>query len=141
MEKRFNIKRLFYYNSLAFPRGYNSSLVFPMAEKLQSFSGEYFLPLWYPDINISSIVYFKRLRGSIFYDYSRGMMFNPSSPPFNEKYDSFASTGGSLVVDFHFLRIRFPITVGVEYSYLPYLNISNYSMIFNINVFGFNINR
>ena len=141
MERRFDTRRMFYFNSLDLPRGYNSSLVLPLAENLQSFSGEYSLPLWYPDINISSILYFKRLRGSVFYDYSRGKMFNSGTSSFNKEYDFFSSTGGSIVVDLHFLRIRFPISLGVEYAYLPYLNNSSYSMIFNINVFGFNINK
>jgi hypothetical protein len=141
MEKRLNTRRMFYYNALNMPRGYSPSLVVPLAEKFENFTGEYFLPLWYPDINISSILYFKRLRGSIFYDYSRGKMFNSETSSFNQSYSSYASTGGSLVVDLHFLRIRFPISLGVEYAYLPNLNLNRYSLIFNINVFGFNINH
>jgi len=141
IEKRGNVKRMFYFNSLTFPRGYNSSLVLPLAENLQILSGEYFLPLWYPDINLSSIVYFKRLRGSLFYDYSRGRMFNTASSRFNSDFEIFTSTGGSLVVDLHFLRIRFPVSLGVQYAYLPLLNGSDFSMLFNINIFGFNINK
>ena len=141
IEKRNRVRRMFYYNSLNFPRGYNSFIVLPFAENLQSISGEYSLPLWYPDINISSIVYFKRLRGSLFYDYSRGKIFNSGSSTFNSDYDLFTSTGGSLALDLHLLRIRFPISLGVQYAYLPLLNGSDISMIFNINIFGFNINR
>ncbi len=141
IEKRNNVKRMFYYNSLDFPRGYSSSIVLPLAENLQSISGEYSLPIWYPDINISSIIYFKRLRGSLFYDYSHAKIFNTESFDFNKDYDMFTSTGGSLVMDLHFLRIRFPISLGVEYAYLPMLNRNEFSMIFNINVFGFNINN
>jgi hypothetical protein len=77
----------------------------------------------------------------VFYDYSRGKMFDSGSSSFSQEYDFFTSTGGSLVVDFHFLRIRFPISMGVQYAYLPSLNANSYSMIFNINVFGFNINK
>ena len=132
---------MFYHNSLDFPRGYNSSLVLPLAENLQSVSGEYFLPIWYPDINISSIIYFKRLRGSLFYDYSRAKIFNTESSDFNPDYDIFTSAGGSLIMDLHFLRIRFPISLGVEYAYLPSLNRNEFSFIFNLNVFGFNINN
>ncbi len=141
IEKRKEVKRMFYYNSLDFPRGYNSSIVLPIAENLQSISGEYFLPIWYPDINISSILYFKRLWGSLFYDCSRAKMFNPESSTFNTNYNVFTSAGGSLVTDLHFLRIRFPISLGVEYAYLPSLNRNEFSMVFNINVFGFNINK
>ncbi len=141
IEKRKNAKRMFYYNSLDFPRGYSSSIVLPLAENLQSISGEYSLPIWYPDINISSILYFKRLRGSLFYDYSRANIFNAEYSDFNTNYDLFTSAGGSLVMDLHFLRIRFPISLGVEYAYLPMLNRNEISMVFNINVFGFNINN
>lgn len=141
IEKRSNVKRMFYYNSLNFPRGYNSSIVTPLAKNMQRVSAEYSLPIWYPDINISSILYFKRLRGSLFYDYCRGKVFNSESSDFNPDYDIYTSTGSSLVLDFHFLRIRFPISVGVEYAYLPMIKSNEFSMILNINVFGFNINR
>ncbi len=141
IEKRSNVKRMFFYNSLDLPRGYTSSMVLPLAERLQNISGEYFLPIWYPDINISSILYFKRLRGSLFYDYARAKIFNTESSTFNPDYDIFTSTGGSLVVDLHFLRIRFPISLGVEYAYLPTFNRNEFSLVFNINVFGFNINN
>lgn len=141
MEKRSNVKRMFYYNSLDFPRGYNSSILLPLAENMQTISGEYSLPIWYPDINLSSILYCKRVRGSLFYDYSRAKLFNTESSDFNADYDILTSTGGSMVVDLHFLRIRFPISLGVEYAYLPEVNRNEFSMILNINVFGFNINK
>ena len=145
-EKRNDYKRIFFYNSLDFPRGYESfdrhnSNILRLAEVMQSASAEYTLPLWYPDINISSIAYFKRLKGKLFCDYTRGKLFNTVHSNFNPDYSVFTSLGGSLAVDFHLLRIRFPINVGLQYAYLPQFRTYDLSMIFSIDVFGFNIDR
>jgi hypothetical protein len=50
------------------PRGYSSE---PL-ESVYRLSANYTLPLWYPDLALGSLAYFKRLRANLFYDYSEG---------------------------------------------------------------------
>lgn len=74
-------------------RGYGSA---PF-ERIYSISANYTLPLWYPDLAIGSLAYFKRLRGNLFYDYSEGRLLNADA--------QLRSFGVELVTDFRLIRL------------------------------------
>ncbi|GJM29119.1 MAG: hypothetical protein DHS20C17_17540 [Cyclobacteriaceae bacterium] len=74
-------------------RGYSS---FPF-ERIYRVSVNYTLPIWYPDLSIGSLAFFKRLRGNMFYDYSEGDLFGSKVP--------LRSYGLEIVTDFRLVRL------------------------------------
>jgi len=52
----------------AYPSNYGYSR--PAAENSYRILAKYTMPLWYPDIGVTGLVFFKRLYASAFYDYS-----------------------------------------------------------------------
>ena len=137
LEKQ-NPKKFIYLNNLNFPRGYSNIV----AEKLVTFQGDYILPLFYPDLNIGQFLYVPRLHASIFYDFARGTVnydFNTSIR--EDDPTNYASYGGKINVDFHALRIPFPLTLGFQLSYVPDYNDFFTDFTFSIDFYGFTVNR
>jgi hypothetical protein len=81
------------------------------ADKMYSFSVNYKLPLFYPDWSLGSVMYIKRFKLNLFYDFAGGtdpdMIYTSSS------------TGAELTADLHFLRFVFPFEIGVRSCYSP----------------------
>ena len=108
---------LLYNNALSYPRGYNETVV---SEKLTSFSADYTMPLFYPDLAVGSLLYLKRIRGSAFYDVSRGEnTYNYGSRIYTEGYTGYSSFGAELLADFYILRFPFEISAGATAGYIP----------------------
>jgi hypothetical protein len=57
-----------YTNFSTLPRGYYNIL----STDIRVFSVDYVLPLIYPDLNVASLLYVKRIRAGLFYDYATG---------------------------------------------------------------------
>ncbi len=74
-------------------RGYSSR---PF-ERIFRISANYSLPIWFPDLAIGSLAYFKRLRGNIFYDYSEGRLLGTDT--------RLRSYGLELITDFRLIRL------------------------------------
>ncbi len=74
-------------------RGYSSR---PF-ERIYRISANYSLPIWFPDLAIGSLAYFKRLRGNIFYDYSEGRLLGTDT--------RLRSYGLELITDFRLIRL------------------------------------
>ena len=116
-----------YYNNYSFsdmlfyPRGY----VNQSNDELKSFSLNYKLPLFYPDFKIGSLLYFKRFKANIFYDFATGKILNISK--------MYNSTGIELTTDFNLLRFIFPIDAGVRAVYIPEKKINVFEMLLNIS--------
>ncbi len=55
-------------NRIDFPRGYASAI----SAEIKTFSADYALPLAYPDWSIEPVIYLKRIRADLFYDWSHG---------------------------------------------------------------------
>lgn len=73
---------------------------------------DYSVPLVYPDFNLGSLIYLKRIKINLFYDYS----MLPDLPQ-NENYSGdnyFWSYGSDLTLDLHFLRAKFPFELGLR---------------------------
>jgi len=71
----------------------------------------YHFPIVYPDLGIASIVYFQRLRGNLFYDYTRNYSRNKKAT------DALRSVGGELYFDTRWWN-QLPVSFGVRVSYL-----------------------
>ncbi len=123
-----------YRNKLPWPRGYDHNLV---AEKLLSFSADYTMPLFYPDLAAGSFLYLKRIRGTLFYDYSKGVdIRNYADRSFHAGPKRFCSAGSELMADFYLLRIPFEISAGIQAGYMPYENRYFVNGAFSVNIYG-----
>lgn len=98
---------LYQYSSLVlYPRGTRSVFL----QEFAKYSGNYLLPLFYPDYNLSRYLYFKRISLNLFYDELNGRFSGMS-------YRA-ASYGWETIFEMHFLRIFLPFSIGVRGSYV-----------------------
>jgi len=127
-------RKLLYRNSVPWPRGYTEDLV---AEKLFSFSADYTMPLFYPDLTIGSLFYLKRIRGTFFYDSSTGEGIRDyTSRTYTAGSKRYTSVGSELMADFQILRIPFEMGAGVRAGYLPEKNRYFVKGAFSVNIYG-----
>ena len=92
---------------ISYPRGYTGSY----DRELFSVKFNYKLPLLYPDLSVGSVLYLKRIKLNLYYDWANG-----KNPGYINEYQS---AGGELTVDFHLLRFVLPIEMGVRSIYYP----------------------
>ncbi|MCX6322254.1 MAG: hypothetical protein NTX93_10720 [Bacteroidia bacterium] len=143
-EKQIPAKSLF-GNRVSFPRGYKNIL----SKEINFLSVDYVLPLAYPDFNISSLLYLKRIRTGLFYDYASGPgnsfyknTANGLIPLYNHPdKESFRSFGFELMADFHILRIPFMISGGVQTAWKKISESPSFELLFNIDLYGMTIGR
>ncbi len=95
-----------YASQILYPRGTSSTFL----QEFVKYSGNYLLPLFYPDWNLSRYLYLKRVSLNLFYDELSG------------RYRSFhyraASTGWETILELHLARIFLPLSFGVRGSYV-----------------------
>lgn len=96
-------------NQIPVPRGVSISRY----ENMVTFSGNYTLPLWYPDIALGPVLNLQRVRGNVFLDYGYGST-NSSSGLSTREY---VSTGAEIKVDFNVFRLLPQMDLGFRYSY------------------------
>ena len=131
-------EKFLYVNTLPFPRGYTNQV----AEKLFVFRTEYFLPLFYPDLNIGGLLYIPRFHMSVFYDYARGdENYNFNTRTKTPGVLNYASMGGKINMNFYAIRFPFPFNLGFQYAYIPEYNSYTTSVTFGVDFYGFTINR
>jgi hypothetical protein len=127
-------------NRTHFSRSYDNII----SKEIQFGSVDYFMPLFYPDFNLSSFLYLTRIRSSFFYDYTRGTgnyIFEGGSREYHDYAETFTSFGIELLGDFYIFRLPFMISAGAEASWrylgeYPYLK-----FLINIDFFGMTIGR
>ncbi|MCD6091606.1 MAG: hypothetical protein J7J72_08910 [Bacteroidales bacterium] len=95
----------FYSDQIGFSRGY-SGLNF---KKVFSYRVDYKLPLTYPDFNLSSLVYLKRITLAVFYDETKNLVGDQ---------EHYRSIGNDLLFEMHFLRSFIPFEIGLRSVYL-----------------------
>lgn len=116
----------FYYgNIVRFPRGYSGQY----AEELTSWSANYALPVGYHDFSLSSLVYLKRTRLNLFYDFATG------SARSNET--QYSTAGLEVFADTHLFRFIAPITLGYRMMWLTAENTFRSEFLFSINFDSF----
>ena len=126
------------FNRGSFPRGYGKII----SERLKFFSADYAIPLFYPDFNVGSLLYLKRFRTNLFFDYAEGTgnSYIDLGITHSQK-EYFRSVGFELYSDFYLLRIPFLISGGIQTSYMDVSKSFAFKMLFNIDIFGMQINR
>jgi hypothetical protein len=121
-------------NQVQYPRGYDNNFV---SEKLFSVSADYTMPIFYPDLAAGSFLYLKRIRGSLFFDRSKGWgTYNYSTKKFNEGSTDFSSFGVELLADFYLLRLPFEISAGASGGYIPSENKPFIKGVISANIYG-----
>lgn len=88
----------------------------------------YSFPLAYPDFNIGTAFYLKRIQSTLFYDHSFA------------KYDTwstFAGTGVDVSADFHLLGLSTPFNAGIRTIYLNQSGEIEISLIFSVNLYEY----
>jgi len=127
-------------NRAHFSRSYDNII----SKEIRFGSVDYFMPLLYPDFNISSLFYLTRIRSQFFYDYTEGTgnyVFVEGTREYHDYPETFTSFGVELMSDFYIFRLPFMLSAGVEASWrymgeYPYLK-----FLFNIDFFGMTIGR
>ena len=89
-----------------YARGYT----IPLNDKVWRVGANYHFPIVYPDWGFLGYMYFRRIRGNIFYDQSRYSHFGAS-------FDQ-SSTGGELILDIQWLNLPVVLSIGGRYSHL-----------------------
>lgn len=111
---------------ITLPRGYVND--FGTYNTMYSFIGNYTLPIWYPDFQLSDIFYLKRISGTFFYDYARGVMQSTSQTATRQ------SVGAEFIADYHLLGFIAPFRTGVRISYIDDQQSPYYiEMLFSVN--------
>jgi hypothetical protein len=103
-----NLNNTYQFNDVfEYPRGFS----YPINDNFKVFKTDYHMPLTYPDIGFLSILYLKRVRGNVFFDYGVGYVdkINKSSV--------YNSAGIEILFDNVFLNV-IPISFGVRQSFL-----------------------
>lgn len=93
---------------------YSANILLPRGVKLQgseynSFRTSYTLPICCPDLGIASVIYFKRIYGSLFYDYG--------TIGINNATYSVSSYGAEVKTDINVLRLTYPLNLGIRTGY------------------------
>ena len=100
-----------------FPRGISHY----QNKRLYSFAADYIMPLFYPDISFGKFFYLKRIRSSLFYDFSniRSNIYQDNAVV-GSYTGNLSSTGIELTGDGYFLRfLSAPVSIGTRAIYIP----------------------
>ena len=139
------IEKLLTYNRVNLPRGYKNII----SEDLKFVSVDYVAPLLYPDISIGRLLYLKRIRAGLFFDYAKGSgnyhLINADGrlvvDSFRDYAETFSSYGVELVSDFHVLRIPYQVSAGIQASWIRGEKSPALEMVFNIDIYGLSIGK
>jgi hypothetical protein len=100
-------------NQIPLPRG----LSMARYQTMYSMSGNYTMPIWYPDIALGPLVNIQRLRSNLFVDYAFGT--SSFGDPLNKlvRAQTNASVGVEMKLDINILRFYPKFDIGFRYSY------------------------
>jgi hypothetical protein len=137
-----NPEKLILSNIASFPRGYLNII----SENLNFLSADYSMPLLYPDLSVPTLLYIKRIRGSLFHDYARGTKnryydLNGVLKEFHNYSETFRSFGFQLLSDFYILRIPFMISAGVQTTWKDFNDSPAFELLLNVDIFGMKIGK
>lgn len=97
-------------NGFPFSRGYTAENL----HNMNKIGVNYHFPIVYPDAGVANAVYFLRIRGNLFYDYTHVTDLYTNGTVFK---GNFRSTGAEVFFDTKWFNEQ-PLTFGIRYSYL-----------------------
>jgi hypothetical protein len=121
-------------NTIPKPRGYG----YPADETFTSFSANYALPLWYPDIALGPVLNIQRIKANLFLDYGIGsgqdyFYVTTSNEVYTRATDAtYQSFGVETTVDFNLMRFLPKFEMGVRASYIKANRYHNSGTVFEI---------
>lgn len=98
-------KNYIFDSSLAFTRGYDSVA----HKRLVMASAEYSFPIADPDLSLGPLLYVKRIKGNLFYDYGRGFG--------GQTTWLYRSAGAEIVFESHLFSLPMAVDLGARYVY------------------------
>lgn len=101
------LRQLTFSNRLAYSRGYTGRYF----SRMWRVSGNYHLPLLYPDWGFANILYLQRVRANFYYDFTK-VYSRDKTQTRNQR-----SVGGEIFVDTKWWN-QYPLTFGFRYSRL-----------------------
>ena len=126
--------RYLYSDFVSFPRGYSKR----MNDELASIRLNYNMPLINPDWTVGSLLYLKRLRMNLFYDYSRGEFTRQyaNQNPDRQTFDC-SSLGAEWMSESHFFQFLIPLELGYRFVYMPNEKSTAHELLLNINFYRY----
>ncbi|MGA3015410.1 MAG: hypothetical protein ABSD71_15405, partial [Bacteroidales bacterium] len=111
-----------YASIINFPRGYNGLI----DEQVVSASFNYKLPLFYPDLSLGSVIYLKRFKLNLFFDWAQGWT--------EKQVNIYQSAGAEVTADLHLLRFLYPLNLGIRATYFPFTYSWGWELLYSINL-------
>jgi hypothetical protein len=108
-----DINRPAFINLMSLPR----SRYGIFGETLTRYSADYMFPIFYPDLQLTALLYLKRIRGALWTDYMDAANVIVQDPHPHLENRTYPSVGIDLVADFNVFRIPFPISAGARLIY------------------------
>jgi len=106
-QQRDTLSQVVYSNRFAYSRGYTGRYF----SRMWRLSGNYNLPIFYPDWGFANILYFQRLRGNLFFDFTK--IYSRDKTITRDQ----RSVGIELMVDTKWWN-EYPLSFGVRFSHL-----------------------
>jgi hypothetical protein len=107
---------------VTYVRGFNRILGF---HDFYRISVNYKLPLAYPDLKLGPVLYLKRIKANLFYDYGYAKYRTVNRP--------YQSLGVEITNDINIFNFLAPLDIGFRYLYRPGYKSSSFELIFGIN--------
>ncbi len=107
---------------ISYPRGYSGA----HNEQLLSLGFNYKFPLFYPDFRAGSVLYFKRFKLNLFYDWAEGWETG--------HLNRYMTAGTELTADLHILRFLFPFELGLRTMYFPINNTWGFEFMYAVSI-------
>jgi hypothetical protein len=106
---------------IVFPRGYTMI----DRNEIYSFSAMYSMPLFYPEWQVKHLMYFKRFKTTMFYDYAQSSDLQLPR--------IFSSVGLDLTSDFSLFNLIAPLDAGLRSIYIPETGKMKFEILFSLN--------
>ena len=116
---------------LPFPRGYLRGY----SEILKLATIDYSMPLCYPDLALSSLIYLKRLQANLFCDVAQNRYQIGRNNRIIWHKEDLLSVGVDLLADVNLLRFAFPLKLGIRTVYVPETEIMQHALLFSVDFY------
>ncbi len=127
-----NIKYIYLNNMIRFPRGYSDYIP---SINFKGIFFDYTMPLSYPDYNLSSLLYIKRLSLNLFSDFAQNQYKTSSYYSIITLSDNLQSFGFMLFIDFNIFRTWYPFKLYFTQAFKgkDFTTFSKFTLTINLN--------